>query len=228
VLTIFGDCQWVSLQLSYVVVDTEAVDPTAPEPVVDDEADTVVAPKPPIVSKRVTAAKPRPSVVSVSVLIDFQTLTGVLAANGICELFDGTPISPDTVRRLACDAAIIPMVLGSRGEVLNQGRRIYAPTMAQRHAVAIRDRHCASPDAADRRSGPTCTTSWRSNPAQPMVAAPTSTICCCCATNTTTWCMKATGDSTAPPSTSTSTDPTAHSSTTSHEGRRDSARLRGT
>ncbi|HUP76496.1 MAG TPA: DUF222 domain-containing protein [Acidimicrobiales bacterium] len=78
-------------------------------------------------------AKPRPAVVSLSVLIDFQTLTGVLAANGICELFDGTPISPDTVRRLACDAAIIPMVLGSRGEVLNQGRHIYAPTMAQRH-----------------------------------------------------------------------------------------------
>ncbi|HUP76397.1 MAG TPA: DUF222 domain-containing protein [Acidimicrobiales bacterium] len=85
------------------------------------------------VSERVTAAKPRPAVVSLSVLIDFQTLTGVLATNGICELFDGTPISPDTVRRLACDAAIIPMVLGSRGEVLNQGRRIYAPTMAQRH-----------------------------------------------------------------------------------------------
>jgi hypothetical protein len=81
----------------------------------------------------------------VSVLIDYQTLGGQLAAKGICELFDGTPISPDTVRRLACDADIIPMVLGSRGEVLNQGRRIYLPTVAQRHAVAIRDRHCAFP-----------------------------------------------------------------------------------
>ena len=78
-------------------------------------------------------------------LIDHQTLLGQLAAKGICELFDGTPISPDTVRRMACDAAIIPMVLGSRGEVLNQGRRIYLPTVAQRHAVAVRDRHCAFP-----------------------------------------------------------------------------------
>jgi hypothetical protein len=118
-----------------------AVDAVAADAV--DAKDEAV--KAPIVSKRVTAAKPRPSVPSVSVLIDFQTLTGILAANGICELFDGTPISPDTVRRLACDAAIIPMVLGSRGEVLNQGRRIYAPTMAQRHAVTIRDRHCAFP-----------------------------------------------------------------------------------
>jgi hypothetical protein len=36
-------------------------------------------------------------------------------------------------------------VLGSRGEVLNQGRKIYLPTMAQRRAVFIRDRHCMFP-----------------------------------------------------------------------------------
>jgi hypothetical protein len=102
--------------------------------------------KAPIVSKRATpkTAKQRPSL-ALAVLIDFQTLTGQLAAKGICELFDGTPISAATVRRLACDAALIPMVLGSRGEVLDQGRRIYLPTVAQRHAVAVRDRHCAFP-----------------------------------------------------------------------------------
>jgi hypothetical protein len=95
-----------------------------------------------------TPAKParaRPAQPLVSLLIDYKTMLGDLRAKGISELFDGTPISPDTVRRLACDAAIIPMVLGSRGEVLNQGRRIYQPTTAQRHAVAIRDRHCAFP-----------------------------------------------------------------------------------
>jgi hypothetical protein len=80
---------------------------------VADSAEESVAVRAPITSKRVTAKKVRqgPSL-ALGVLIDFQTLTGVLAANGICELFDGTPISPDTVRRLACDAAIIPMVLG--------------------------------------------------------------------------------------------------------------------
>ena len=108
-------------------------------------ADVPAAVKAPITSKRVTAAKVRPSMVSLSVLIDFQTLLGQLAVKGICELFDGTPISPDTVRRLACDAALIPMVLGSRGEILDQGRASYAPTNAQRHAVAVRDRHCAFP-----------------------------------------------------------------------------------
>jgi len=128
---------------------TSATDDTS-----DNASDDEVAPGPdarattakaPITSKRMTAAKARPSVVGLSVLVDFQTLLGQLAVKGICELFDGTPISPDTVRRLACDAALIPMVLGTRGEVLNQGRRIYSPTVAQRHAVAIRDRHCAFP-----------------------------------------------------------------------------------
>ena len=135
-----------------VLNGTEAGDPEVPEtdaaePDADPTAeDAVDAPaKTPITSKRVTAAKVRPSRVSLSVLIDFQTLLGQLAVNGICELFDGTPISPDTVRRLACDAALIPMMLGSCGEILDQGRSTYAPTNAQRHAVAVRDRHCAFP-----------------------------------------------------------------------------------
>jgi hypothetical protein len=111
----------------------------------DGRAQAAASAKAPIRSKRATPPKSRSAVPLLSVLIDHQTLLGQLAANGICQLFDGTPISPDTVRRMACDAAIIPMVLGSRGEVLNQGRRIYSPTTAQRHAVAIRDRHCAFP-----------------------------------------------------------------------------------
>jgi hypothetical protein len=117
-------------------------------PMVGPAPETVALVKPSISSKRVTPAKratDRQAQAAVSVLIDYQTLLGDLHLKGICELFDGTPISPDTVRRLACDADIIPMVLGSRGEVLNQGRRIYQPTMAQRHAIAIRDRHCAFP-----------------------------------------------------------------------------------
>jgi hypothetical protein len=36
-------------------------------------------------------------------------------------------------------------VLDDRGQVLNQGRKIYLPTMAQRTAVFLRDRHCQFP-----------------------------------------------------------------------------------
>ena len=153
----------------------------------------------------------------VSVLIDYQTLSGELSLKRVCELFDGTPISPDTVRRLACDAALIPMVLGSRGEVLDQGRRIYLPT----DGATPRRRDPRSPLHVPRLS-PTRQVDRRPSHrgVQTRLAAPAarpiSTTCCCSATNTTTSCMKATGDSTAPPSTSTCSDPTAHSSTTSH------------
>jgi Domain of unknown function (DUF222) len=97
---------------------------------------------------RVTAPKRAPAPWAKPLLfamIDYRILRGDLAVNGICELFNGTPISPDTARRLACDAGIIPMVMGSRGEVLDQGRRTYEPTVAQRQAVWVRDRHCAFP-----------------------------------------------------------------------------------
>src|SRR5215217_3307029 len=46
------------------------------------------------------------------VLVDLETLRSGLHAAGVCETFDGQPVPPATVRRLACDANIIPMVLG--------------------------------------------------------------------------------------------------------------------
>jgi hypothetical protein len=79
------------------------------------------------------------------VLIDYLTAADQFTQRPVCQLADGTVLSPDTARRLLCDAGIIPMVLGSRGEVLNQGRKVYQPTMAQRRAVFIRDRHCRFP-----------------------------------------------------------------------------------
>ena len=57
----------------------------------------------------------------------------------------GELMSPAAVRRLACDAHLIPMVLGGRGEVLDLGRAARLFTPAQRRAVAHRDRHCTYP-----------------------------------------------------------------------------------
>jgi hypothetical protein len=91
---------------------------------------------------RAAARRPRPLGM---VLIDYQTARGDLTVRGICELADGTPINPQTMRRLLCDAGIIPAVMNSRGEVLDMGRKIYLPTVAQRRAVFLRDRHCRFP-----------------------------------------------------------------------------------
>ena len=49
-------------------------------------------------------------------------------------------------RRMACDAGILPAVLGGNGEILNLGRAVRTVTFAQRRAIEIRDQHCRYPD----------------------------------------------------------------------------------
>ncbi|KRE42726.1 HNH endonuclease signature motif containing protein [Knoellia sp. Soil729] len=56
-----------------------------------------------------------------------------------------TILAPTTVRQLACDADIIPVVLGSHGEILNLGRAVRLFTRAQRRALWHRDGGCTYP-----------------------------------------------------------------------------------
>ncbi len=77
----------------------------------------------------------------VGVFVDLDTLNGLATEGGIvCEADDGTPLPITTVRRLCCDAHIIPIVLGSDGAVLDQGRRVRTATAAQRTAIAAMHR----------------------------------------------------------------------------------------
>lgn len=55
----------------------------------------------------------------------------------------GDMVSPATVRRLACDAQLIPAVLGGHGEILDLGRAQRLVTAGQRRALAHRDVHCS-------------------------------------------------------------------------------------
>lgn len=54
-------------------------------------------------------------------------------------------LSPGVVRRLACDAEIIPAVLGGRSEILDLGRAVRLVSPGQRRALALRDLHCSYP-----------------------------------------------------------------------------------
>ncbi|MFG1914449.1 DUF222 domain-containing protein [Micromonospora sp. NPDC048898] len=54
-------------------------------------------------------------------------------------------LTPDTVRRLACDAAILPAVLGSTSQPLDLGRQRRLITGPLRRALVLRDRGCAFP-----------------------------------------------------------------------------------
>lgn len=54
-------------------------------------------------------------------------------------------LGPETVRRLACDAGLVPVVLGGRGEVLEMGRSTRYFTEAQVRALWLRDGGCSFP-----------------------------------------------------------------------------------
>jgi hypothetical protein len=82
----------------------------------------------------------------ITVLTDLATLVGGLHANSVCETVDGVPLPVSTVRRLCCDADIVPAVLGSNGEVLDVGRAERTASRAQRRAVRAMHRTCAHPD----------------------------------------------------------------------------------
>ncbi|TDL36671.1 HNH endonuclease signature motif containing protein [Arthrobacter nitrophenolicus] len=56
------------------------------------------------------------------------------------------PAAATTLRKIACDADIIPAVLGTHGEILHLGRKTRLFTPAQRLALTARDQGCAFPD----------------------------------------------------------------------------------
>lgn len=79
-----------------------------------------------------------------SVHIDWEVLTG-RSRSGVCELGDGTVISPETAQRLACDARVCRLLTGPAGEILELGRSVRTVSAAQYRALRIRDRHCRFP-----------------------------------------------------------------------------------
>jgi hypothetical protein len=64
---------------------------------------------------------------------------------GAAALDDGTVLSPAAARRLACDARILPAVMGGTGQVLDLGRERRLFTGPVRRALVLRDRGCAFP-----------------------------------------------------------------------------------
>jgi hypothetical protein len=64
---------------------------------------------------------------------------------GVATLDYGTHISAAEARRWACDAKIIPVVLGGRSEPLDVGRAMRTVPLSIRRALVARDRGCAFP-----------------------------------------------------------------------------------
>ena len=68
------------------------------------------------------------------------------AVRGAGHTLDGTVLSPQSVRKLACDASIIPMVLGSKSQPLDVGRTKRLVTPALLAALWARDKGCTFPE----------------------------------------------------------------------------------
>jgi hypothetical protein len=80
--------------------------------------------------------------VALTVTVDYDRLVEQV---GAATLDNGVRIPVEEVRRLACSAGIIPMVMGSRSQPLDVGRRSRLFTSGIRRALVVRDRGCAFP-----------------------------------------------------------------------------------
>jgi hypothetical protein len=80
----------------------------------------------------------------VRVSIDVMALCAERAAPGVVggELPFAGPITPETARRIACDAGIVRVISGPHGLPLDVGREQRTASSAIRRAVEERDRHC--------------------------------------------------------------------------------------
>jgi hypothetical protein len=77
-----------------------------------------------------------------AVTVAYDPLTRALEVG---RLDTGDRISPAAVRRIACDAHLLPMVLSGAGQVLDAGRTRRLATGPLRRALVVRDRGCTFP-----------------------------------------------------------------------------------
>ncbi len=78
--------------------------------------------------------------------IGLEALTSGTRGDSISETDSGVPLPVETIRRMACDAGIIPVVLDGGGVVLDEGRSKRLATAEQRIAIEAMQSTCSHPD----------------------------------------------------------------------------------
>jgi len=84
--------------------------------------------------------------IAMVVHVDLPTLTNGRHDTTLCETDSGVSLPVDTVRRMACDAGMIPVVLNGEGVVLDEGRAKRLATHEQRLAIEAMQATCSHPD----------------------------------------------------------------------------------
>ena len=93
-----------------------------------------------------TGRAANPGVVEVVVLIDLESLLHGAHVGGVSYLSSGAHIPVSQVRRLCCEARILPMVLDGDGRPLDVGRARRLANREQRRALRKLHRTCVFPD----------------------------------------------------------------------------------
>jgi hypothetical protein len=87
-----------------------------------------------------------PARAEIVVHVDLETLQHGLHAGGTCRTALGADLPVETVRRLACEAEILPVVLDGRSVPIDVGRSKRLATIHQRRALEAIHPTCAIPD----------------------------------------------------------------------------------
>lgn len=145
-----------SLDPEGAAIIQSAIDPlSAPRPLVGADHQEQADPRLPatrradalleVVSRGVGSPGAAPSTdrAKVVVTVDLPVLEGRVEGAG--HTLTGHVLSAASVRRLACDAEVVPVVLGAASAPLDVGRSHRLVPSAIRHAAWIRDRGCTYP-----------------------------------------------------------------------------------
>ena len=82
----------------------------------------------------------------ITVLLDYDTLAAQVGAGTLVD--SGQRLPAGELRRLACDADILPVILGSDSQLLDVGRTTRLFSGDLRQALVTRDRGCVFPGCA--------------------------------------------------------------------------------
>jgi len=90
----------------------------------------------------------RPARAEIVVHIDYDLLAGAVGETGLgdartCRTLNGSELTVETIRRLACEAEIIPLVLDGKSVPLDVGKSKRLATAYQRRALAAVHETCA-------------------------------------------------------------------------------------
>ena len=88
----------------------------------------------------ITKHKARPTILAMT---EMSVLWDQLKVKGFCELADGTKLTSAQIRRMACEADIIPMVMDTNGVCLDMGETVRLATYKQRLALRAIHATCA-------------------------------------------------------------------------------------